>query len=73
MIGVIFLHHVLDEWFENEVRPCYPRERWLTRSEAAKLILTCWRYREVETALGSLRGQKIETDKRPLRHLARLS
>lgn len=40
-----------------------PRERWLTRSEAAKLLWTCWRAREVQ------RGR--ETAKRPLRHLAR--
>src|SRR6478736_9989383 len=53
------------------VLPAKGKPRELTRSEAAKLKLTCWRYREVETALGSLRGQKIETDKRPLRHLAR--
>ncbi|AMN40413.1 phage integrase [Rhodoplanes sp. Z2-YC6860] len=49
-----------------------PRERWLTRSEAAKLIWTCWRYRETQTChRGPLKGQKIQTDKRPLRHLAR--
>lgn len=49
-----------------------PRERWLTRSEAAKLLWTCWRHREVQTVhRGALRGQKIETDKRPLQHLAR--
>ena len=48
------------------------RDRWLTRSEAAKLIWTCWRQREVQTAhRGLLKGQKIATEKRPLRHLAR--
>ena len=26
-----------------------PRDRWLTRSEAAKLIWACWRYREKQT------------------------
>jgi integrase len=40
-----------------------PRERWLTRSEAAKLILGAWRYREKQ--MGS------ETDRRPRRHVAR--
>lgn len=40
-----------------------PRDRWLTRQEAARLLWTCWRTREVQ--LG------VETDKRPLRHLAR--
>jgi hypothetical protein len=27
-----------------------PRDRWLTRSEAAMLIWACWRYREHQTA-----------------------
>jgi integrase len=49
-----------------------PRDRWLTRSEAAKLIWACWRYREQQTVhRGRQRGQLITTDKRPLRHLAR--
>ena len=48
------------------------RDRWLTRSEAAALLWTCWRYREVQTRhRGALKNQKIETDKRPLRHIAR--
>jgi integrase len=49
-----------------------PRDRWLTRSEAAKLIWACWRYREQQTAhRGRLKGQLIASHKRPLRHLAR--
>jgi hypothetical protein len=49
-----------------------PRDRWLTRDEAAKLIWACWRYREQQTLhRGRHRGQLIRTDKRPLRHLAR--
>ncbi len=49
-----------------------PRMRWLTRNEAADLLRVCWRTREIQTAhRGKLKGQKIETDKRPLRHLAR--
>jgi integrase len=49
-----------------------PRDRWLTRSEAAKLIWACWRYREKQTAhRGRQKGRLIATDKRPLRHLAR--
>lgn len=40
-----------------------PRERWLTRKEAAALIRAAWRYREVQ------KGE--ETDKRPRRHVAR--
>src|SRR5712664_612113 len=43
-----------------------------SRDEAAKLIWACWRAREVQTVhRGPNAGQKIETDKRPLRHLAR--
>src|SRR6185437_7662465 len=49
-----------------------PRERWLTRSEAARLLWTCWRHRETQTVhRGAMKGAKIGTDKRPLRHLAR--
>src|SRR5215472_12368639 len=39
------------------------RDRWLTRSEAAKLILAAWRYRE--TQLGR------STDRRSRQHIAR--
>ena len=43
-----------------------------TRDEAAKLVWACWRYREQQTVhRGRQKGQLIETDKRPLRHLAR--
>ena len=50
-----------------------PRDRWLTRSEAAKLIWACWRYREQQTVhRGRHKGQLIATDKRPLRHLAQV-
>jgi hypothetical protein len=49
-----------------------PRDRWLTRTEAAALIWACWRYREKQTVhRGRHRGNQIETEKRPLRHLAR--
>jgi integrase len=49
-----------------------PRDRWLTRDEAAKLIWACWRYRERQTVhRGRNKGQLTDTDKRPLRHLAR--
>ena len=49
-----------------------PRDRWLTRDEAAKLLWACWRYREQQTIhRGRLKGQQIATDRRPLRHLAR--
>ncbi len=39
------------------------RERWLTRSEVARLIWRAWRYREVQKG--------CPTDKRPRRHVAR--
>jgi integrase len=49
-----------------------PRDRWLTRNEAAALIWACWRYREKQTVYrGRHRGNQIATEKRPLRHLAR--
>jgi integrase len=44
------------------------RDRWLTRDEAAKLLWKCWRAREVQNWKGI---GPVETDKRPLRHLAR--
>jgi integrase len=40
-----------------------PRERWLTKAEAAHLILTAWRYREVQNFRA--------TDRRTRRHVAR--
>ena len=49
-----------------------PRERWLTRSETASLIWTCWRARETQTIhRGVRKGELLKTDKRPLQHLAR--
>ncbi|WP_369525537.1 tyrosine-type recombinase/integrase [Bradyrhizobium elkanii] len=49
-----------------------PRDGWLTRDMAAELIWVCWRAREIQTVhRGPNKGQKIETEKRPLRHLAR--
>lgn len=48
------------------------RDRWLERSEVAALIWACWRAREVQTIhRGAKAGDKVETEKRPLRHLAR--
>lgn len=44
-----------------ERRP--PRERWLTRSEAARLIWHCWRYQEVQRGKPTARWTR--------RHLAR--
>ena len=70
-------HHAAEGLHRGVVRVTLPkkgkpRERWLSRDEAAKLIWACWRAREVQTVhRGPNAGQKIETDKRPLRHLAR--
>lgn len=41
----------------------HSRERWLTRSEAARLLWAAYRYREIQKG--------IETDKRSRRHIAR--
>jgi hypothetical protein len=49
-----------------------PRDRWLTRDEAAALIWHCWRYREKQTVhSGRGKGRPVFTAKRPLRHVAR--
>lgn len=70
-------HHAKEGFHRGVVRVVLPpkgqpKDRWFTREEAAKLIRTCWRAREVQTLhRGKDRGQKVETDKRPLRHLAR--
>jgi integrase len=49
-----------------------PRERWLTRSEAARLLWTCWRHRELQLRhRGPHKGEKLPTTRYPLRHLAR--
>jgi len=61
-------HHAKEGFHRGLVRVVLPDkrpapERWLTRDEAARLIWTCYRMRE--------RQEGVETDKRPLRHLAR--
>ncbi|TYL83677.1 tyrosine-type recombinase/integrase [Bradyrhizobium cytisi] len=70
-------HHAREGLHRGLVRVALPakgpgRERWLSRSEAAALLWACWRYREIQTRhRGPLKNQKIETGKRPLRHIAR--
>jgi integrase len=70
-------HHAAEGLHRGIVKIVLPkkgesRDRWLTRTEAAHLLWACWRYREFQTMrFGPTRGQKIATDKRPLRHLAR--
>jgi integrase len=61
-------HHAKEGLHRALVRVALPpkghaRQRWLTRGELAKLVWTCWRYREIQNGR--------PTEKRPLRHLAR--
>ncbi|QQO20221.1 site-specific integrase [Bradyrhizobium diazoefficiens] len=70
-------HHAAEGYHREIVKVSLPekgqpRDKWLTRSDAAKLVWTCWRYREMQK--GSRRpvdDVKVATSKRPLRHLAR--
>ena len=70
-------HHAAEGYHREIVKVSLPekgqpRDKWLTRSDAAKLVWTCWRYREMQK--GSRRPTddvKLPTSKRPLRHLAR--
>ena len=70
-------HHAAEGYHRGVVRVILPakgasRDRWLTRDEAARLLWTCWRNREVQIRhRGKDKGQRLPTDKRPLRHLAR--
>jgi len=70
-------HHAKEGLHRGSVRVWLPakglpRDRWLTRSEAALLIWTCWRYREMQTIhRGKNKGQKVATAKRRLQHIAR--
>jgi len=49
-----------------------PRERWLTRSEAARLLWALWRYREQQRRhRGVDKGKVLPTKRYPLRHVAR--
>lgn len=62
-------HHAREGLHRGVVRVALPakgqaRQRWLTRDEVARLLWACWRNREVQ--------EGKPTDKRPLRHLARL-
>jgi integrase len=72
-------HHAKEGFHRGVVRVVLPekglaRDRWLSRSEAARFIWACWRYREIQTVhVGPHKGQKIATDKRPLRHVARFT
>ena len=70
-------HHAAEGYHREIVKVSLPergepRDKWLTRSDAAKLIWTCWRCREMQkNSRGPGMGIKTPTAKRPLRHLAR--
>jgi integrase len=70
-------HHAKEGLHRSMVRVTLPprgkpRDRWLRRDEAAKLIWTCWRQSELQLRhRGPEKGQKLPTSKYPLRHLAR--
>ena len=70
-------HHAKEGFHRGIVRVVLPekglpRERWLTRDEAARLLWTCWRHREEQMIhVGAMKGHKVETRRRTLRHLAR--
>jgi integrase len=70
-------HHSREGLHRGIVRVALPqaggaKDRWLTRGEAARLLWVCWRAREKQRRhRGAEKGRVVETDKRPLRHLAR--
>lgn len=70
-------HHAKQNLHHGVVHVTLPpkgeaRERWLTRGEAARFIWACWRYRERQTVhIGKNKGHVIETERRPLKHIAR--
>jgi integrase len=70
-------HHHSEGYHREVVKVVLPergraRERWLTRSEAAKLLWAAWRKRELQVRhRGADKGRMLETDKRPLQHIAR--
>ena len=70
-------HHAKEGYHRGIVRVVLPpkgkaRDRWLTRDEVAHLLRICWHAREYQTVhKGPNKGTLIETDRRPLRHLAR--
>ena len=60
---------VVKVWLPDKSKP---RERWLTRQEAAALLRALWHYRETQTIhTGNRTGEKVVTKRYPLRHVAR--
>lgn len=70
-------HHSREGYHRGTVRVLLPkkgkaRTRWLSRKEAAALLWACWRARETQTIhRGPQTNKSVETDRRPLRHIAR--
>lgn len=70
-------HHAKEGYHRGIVRVALPqrgmpRDRWLTRSEAARLLLACWRTKEEQRLHRGVRtGEVVATQRRPLRHIAR--
>jgi integrase len=70
-------HHSKEGLHRGEVRVWMPekgeaRDRFLTRSEAARLIWACWRYRVAQKRhRGPDKGKVLPTRKQPLKHVAR--
>ena len=67
-LGAAIGHHAREGYHRGAVRVVLPakgeaRQRWLERDEAARLLWTCWRTREIQDGK--------PTGKRPLRHLCR--
>jgi integrase len=67
-LGAAIGHHADEGFHRGVVKVVLPprgeaRQRWLTRSEAARLLWVCWRTREKQDGK--------PTEKRPLRHLCR--
>ena len=64
------LHHSIVRIALPEKGP--PRDRWLTRTESAKLLWACWRHKEKQLRhRGRHKGLRLPTNRYPLRHLAR--
>lgn len=70
-------HHAKEGFHRGEVRVTLPekgepRDRWLTRDEAAKLLWACWRAREEQTrSRRDEPGPALPTKRWTHRHLAR--
>ena len=61
-------HHAKEGYHRGVVRVVLPargkaRQRWLTRTEVAKLVWICWSTKEIQ--------EDAKTKRRPLRHLCR--